>query len=283
MDDQSGGGIMPYVWTTGETITAAKLNPQVINLQAASAANTWTARASLGFAVSRLAGAALSGYVYAIGGNSAVSSEENRVSRYDPVANSWVGVANVLTGRRDSAAAALSGYIYLFGGDDGVAPFLAATERYDPIANSWSSAASLGTARVSHGGASANGYVYAFGGRGAASVVFSSVEEYDAASNTWTSKTSMANPRYGFGDAEHAGYIYAAGGRIGATVSVATITATLEQYDPVANSWSAKASQAVAKEIQAAASLGSFLYAFGGFTASALSGTTERYSPSLNT
>src|SRR5262249_40883934 len=91
-------------------------------------------------------------------------------------------------------------------------------------------------------------------------------EEYDPTTNTWTAKapapTSRAYASIGAID----GKLYVVGGCIDSDC-MAKLTGILEEYDPVANSWSSKASMPQPRTQSTSGVIAGKLYVAGGFQA----------------
>src|SRR5688500_12527107 len=136
----------------------------------------WTQKANMNLGRGFIAGAALDGKVYAIGGDTWITGNpgtlvpQTAVERYDPVANTWTNMASLPTARGDMGAWAydsttnyeISGRIAVAGGVHPVPDALGYL--YDPTTNSWTSFPSMTHATRNYGYAQLNGYLYAFGG-----------------------------------------------------------------------------------------------------------------------
>ncbi|MEO6456848.1 MAG: kelch repeat-containing protein, partial [Chloroflexia bacterium] len=139
----------------------------------ASAGSKWTLKAPMNLGRGFIAGAALDGQIYAIGGdtwNGSTLVPVSNVERYDPVANTWTNMAGLPTARGDMGAWAydsttnyeISGRIAVAGGPFPVPDALGYL--YNPTTNSWSSFPSMNHATRNYGYAQLNGYLYALGG-----------------------------------------------------------------------------------------------------------------------
>jgi N-acetylneuraminic acid mutarotase len=95
----------------------------------------------------------------------------------------------------------------------------------------------------------------------------------------WTGLASMPTARYAFGTGAASGTLYAVGGFNGTCC-----LATLEAYDPIANTWTAKASMPTPRYIFATGVVNGLLYAVAGQnTSSSTLTTVEAYDPASNT
>jgi N-acetylneuraminic acid mutarotase len=120
--------------------------------------------------------------------------------------------------------------------------------------------------------------IFAIGGR-FGSTSLNVVETYDPATDTWpipaTPYSPMNTARYDFGIAVHNGLIYVFGG----STDVTRIS-TVEEYDPVNNTWDAfKTSMATARSGLACATVSGKIYAIGGTDGTSLVATVEEYDP----
>ncbi|MFC1522829.1 fibronectin type III domain-containing protein, partial [Elusimicrobiota bacterium] len=228
--------------------------------------DSWTTRASVGGNRDKLAGAAVGGKIYVIGGSDAGNNAIPSTFEYDPVSNSWANRADMPTeGREGLAAVTLGGKIYAIGGDNDVGD-VDTNEEYDPIANSWAIRAPLPTAGEVLTAVAVNGKIYAIGGTGDTSAN----EEYDPATNSWTAKTNMPTGRKDLSAAVVNGKIYVIGG-IGGTNKN-------EEYDPEGNSWVTKSDIPTVRYDHVAVALGGKIYAIGGWDGD-YSSVNEVYDP----
>jgi N-acetylneuraminic acid mutarotase len=218
--------------------------------------------------------------LYAIGGSS-FDGALATVEEYDPSSDMWTTKTNMPTPRFNiGAATAPSGKIYVFGSWSEV-------EEYDPTSNTWAIKASMPTPRFGPGVAVApNGKIYVIGG-GSWPNAYSTVEEYNPATNTWSTKASMPTARYNLGVATAAnGKIYAVGGFTGwdAGISCCRVN-VLEEYDPVTDTWSTKASAFTARaHVGMIGASHGRLYMIGGSpNDGAIPTTTEEYDPTTDT
>ncbi|MFM8430915.1 MAG: Kelch repeat-containing protein, partial [Holophagaceae bacterium] len=92
-----------------------------------------------------------------------------------------------------------------------------------------------------------DGKILVTGGYSASNTVLSSVEVYDPVANTWTTKASMSTARH-FHKATLMpdGKVLVTGGA-GTSASSPSYLNSVEVYDPVANTWTSKASFATAR------------------------------------
>lgn len=101
-----------------------------------------------------LAGAALDGRLYAIGGQHAESEargSQRQVDAYDPAMDTWTSVADLPSARGhvSSSAVVVAGRIVVVGGTDQGTVASTAVEAYDPATNAWTSLPGLPVGRKS--------------------------------------------------------------------------------------------------------------------------------------
>ncbi|MFC1521966.1 hypothetical protein ACFL6Y_06115, partial [Elusimicrobiota bacterium] len=213
---------------------------------------------------SNLAGVAVGGKVYVIGGN---FGDDNLNHEYDPVANSWNARALIPTGRNNlhAGVVAVGEKVYVIGGYNDSA--VGDNEEYDPETNTWVARAPMLTARQFVSAAVLGGKIYAIGGNDGS--ITDKNEEYDPAANTWVTRDPMPTARQTPGIAVAAGKIYAFGGSGSSVVN--------EAYDPSLNSWTTHADIPTSRDDPSAASLGGKIYVIG--DSAGTKKTSEAYDP----
>ncbi len=182
---------------------------------------------------------------------------------YDPATDKWTKKRSMPRPAHHAALAAYNGKIYAFGGfvppEGAQIPTGGAWQpvddawEYDPAADSWKTLAPLPGNRGAAVAVEAGGKIYVVGG--ATTVegskdpffaffgpcrVLNNNDVYDPATDTWESRKPMAVPRnHAFAGAVD-GKIYVIGGRTGhGFILSATNTDVVEEYNPVADMWSA--------------------------------------------
>ncbi len=228
------------------------------------------------------AAAALNGKIYVMGGFDFPNFDVSTLMlEYDPLADLWSTKAPMPSGRLLLAAAAVNGIIYAIGGDNN--SFVAIVEAYDPLTDTWTTKTSMPTARRDPSAAVANGKIYVMGGLDDSFNVSAALEEYDPNTDSWTIKASMSTARRLLAAATVNGKIYAIGGLdFTNDNSPINIVATVEEYDPLTNSWTNKAPMPTAREQLAAAAVNGKIYAIGGFDGGVRLATVEEYDPLTN-
>jgi N-acetylneuraminic acid mutarotase len=217
-------------------------------------------------------------------GTPAPSNTPTLTETQGPTTITWVNRASMPTSRyRLGAIAAANGKIYAIGGWNGTAASNVAVEEYDPVTDTWVTRAPMPTGRSIFGIATVNGRIYVIGGCCNPSHM-NTVEEYDPATDTWRARAPMPTARgYVAAVAGSNGKIYAIGGSTGEQLQ--DFVNTVEEYDPVSDSWAARAPMPTTRRFLSA-TLGSDgrIYAIGGYNSSAIMSTAvEAYDPATNT
>jgi len=239
--------------------------------------NVWLPMAPMPTARLGLTAAAVSGKIYAIGGNDNSSAALSTTEVYDPSSNTWNTVAPMSTARTGLAAVTVNGKIYAIGGrPDYNASTVSfnAVEVYDPATNTWSSAAPMPTARGALAAAAVNGRIYAIGGFAYSNNLFQpldTVEVYDPSSDTWSTAAPMPTRKYDLAAVGMNGKLYVIGGSALSSTSPTGVAVlrTVEVYDPSTNTWSTASHPMPTPRAQlAAVALNGNAYAIGGFDSS---------------
>lgn len=243
--------------------------------------NSWTSVPAMHTARGGLAAASAGSKVYAIGGCKGGASDPvncdfggtslRAVDALDTTTNTWTVMAAMPTARADLAAVTgADGKIYAIGGwnvrnsfNDPVA--LDTVEAYDPVANTWTARAPMPTARYWLSAAlGSDGKIYAYGGVDTTTNTPQVFEAYDPNTNTWT---------------QLAGFVLSAAGQVGAGAAflgsrVYVIGGSdidyvphnqVEAYNIATSKWSIQVPMSTARGYLAAATVGTHVYAIGGY------------------
>jgi len=125
--------------------------------------NEWRTMAPMSQRRSGLRVASTGGYLFAIGGFSALDTKAlNIVERYDPMTDSWRLMAPLNCPRRSFALTVLNGFIYAIGGING-GKYYDSVERYCPRSNKWVFIQPMGEERRAVCAAALDNHVYAAG------------------------------------------------------------------------------------------------------------------------
>ncbi len=222
------------------------LNPSyvVANEEYNPTTDTWTTRSSMPVAISGPATVgANNGKIYVFGGgvnDPTTNYLTNIVQEYDPSTDAWTMRTPIPTKRQTAAVLGNDGKIYVIGGatTTGTITPTNVVEAYDPTTDTWTTRAPMPTAREDLALAvTPTGKIYAIGGTADNINALNIVEEYDIATNTWTTRTPMPTARWGLRTltAEN-GKLYAIGG-LDAHSGCCSDYSTVEEYNPIADSW----------------------------------------------
>jgi len=248
---------------------------------------TWTKKADMPTARFDLSTSAVNGKIYAIGGFNIAGVYLSTVEEYDPIADNWTEKNNMPTVRSGLSTCSLEGKIYAMGGYNAGQPIEFSTvEEYDPGIDKWTKKADMPTGRQFFSINAVNGKIYAIGGwRGGG--VLSTTEEYDPIADKWTKKADMPTARHGFSASVSNGKIYVVGGSsIGGTpfggVGGVGVISTVEEYDPLIDTWTKKANMPTARMFLTTSAVGGKIYAIGGMTWGTRFPLVEEYNPSTD-
>jgi N-acetylneuraminic acid mutarotase len=194
------------------------------------------------------------------------------VDVYDPATDSWATAPSMPTAMQNPAAASVGGRLYVVGGTTCL--------MFDPLTGTWTTRAASPTNRDQHAAVAAGGRVYIAGGY-TGSTYRNTVDVYDPATNTWAARAPMAHTRAQFGLVADGDKLYAVGG-YGGVGGASGYLATVEMYDTVLNTWTAKANYPSAVIQQAAAGIGGKVYVAGGFDGSTALNAVRVYDPVSN-
>ncbi len=126
--------------------------------------------------------------------------------------------------------------------------------------------------------------IYVFGGGQPDVLAFNTVEAYDPVTNTWTARANMPTARQELAAATAPnGRIYVAGGAASRADAVALTT--LEEYDPITNTWASRAPMPTARiGLALVTAPNGRLYAIGGYSTAANTALShvEEYDPTTN-
>ncbi|HKX18334.1 MAG TPA: kelch repeat-containing protein [bacterium] len=256
-----------------------------VTVTAVSPPGRWVSLAPFPEPVPELAGAALSGKLYAIQGQRPGFVPAGLVYEYDPAGNAWTKKKPMPRALHHGAMVAFDNRIYVFGGfvlpqagPPGWVPVNDVWE-YDPAADAWRKRAPMPTPRGAAGAALTNGRIYVVGGAGplpnsrdqairpgSPQRSLAAVEEYDPIANRWRPRAPMPIARNHLAVESTGGKVYAIGGRLGGAFIIAmpgNVDLTLE-YDPATEVWLSRAPMPTARSGCNSAALSGRIYVAGG-------------------
>ena len=204
--------------------------------------------------------------IYVVGGK-VDGDVDDGVELYDPKNSSWTQLASMTAPRIGHGCVALDGKLYAVGGSGAgtsEVPVGYTAEVYDPQADRWQPLADMSTVRCGLTLAAVGGKIYAIGGYSEVETAeVSSVEAYDPQLGAWAPVADMSVEREWHASVVLDGKIYAMGGAP-LNFAQATMQATVEVYDPQADSWQRVASMPQGRCDHAAAAMGGKIYVSGG-------------------
>lgn len=131
--------------------------------------NTWSIKANLPNPRNHIAGIAVDGYVYAVGGQWQEASQavnQDDVHRYDPTTNSWTEVASIPLAVSHNTASIFSynGRIVMAGGEKAHNVSTARVYSYSPVKDRWDFLGDMPAARRAPAAGIINDRIYLAGG-----------------------------------------------------------------------------------------------------------------------
>ncbi len=153
----------------------------------------------------------------------------------------------------------------------------------------WNTKAPMPTPKALFGLVTTNdGKIYSIGGQYSSSradAPLAEVYQYDPILDTWTSRTSLPKPTFQMGTTVGSnGKIYVIGGISSDGLGPNYISSRVEEYDPVANTWTDRTPIPTPRYgLAAVAATNGKIYAIGGVNTSGILSTVEEYDPETNT
>ncbi|MGI0040246.1 MAG: Kelch repeat-containing protein, partial [Nitrososphaera sp.] len=229
-----------------------------------------------------IAGAALDGKIYIIGGFDRLGSAVSTVEVYDPEVDRWNASEPLPWPLHHAAAASYNDTLYVVGGyleDNEPTDKLLA---YDPEMNEWQELAPMPTPRGALTANFVNGTLYAVGGVNSSfsspAAPLATNEAYDPETDSWAQKAPMPTPRQHLASAVVDDWLlYVIGGRID---SLSSNLDSNEMYDPQNDNWTKLEPMPPKRGGLAAASpVDDNIYVFGGESPTGTFGNNEAYNP----
>jgi hypothetical protein len=127
--------------------------------------SAWTNGAPMPTPRSEIAGAALNGKIYTVGGFDESGQSTTSIEVYDPITDKWTNAAPLPQPLDHTAAASHNGKLYVIGG--GYLSRENLSDKlfiYDPLTNKWTEGANLPAARGAMTANFINGTLYVVGG-----------------------------------------------------------------------------------------------------------------------
>lgn len=251
------------------------------------ASDTWTTLAPMRNARAYLAGHAVDGKGYVIGGIFDRFTASLALEVYEPLRDTWLMRAPSSRPWWGASIAVLGGKIFVFGGssEGNTLATIAEVGTYDPASDEWSTAPAMPRPRTFMTAVVLENKAYVIGGfTGAA--YSAEVGIYDPTTGDWTAGAPIPTPRDHLSSAASDGAAYVFGG----TVATITPTAAVEKYDPITNAWTTRAPMPTPRYDATCAEVNGILYVIGGYKGgSGYAGldeqvtTVEAYDPATDT
>ncbi|XP_043928216.1 kelch-like protein 34 [Protopterus annectens] len=181
-------------------------------------------------------------FLYVLGGEIAVSEENNRentvtvvtdaVYRYDPRFNKWMEPARMLERRTQFSCCVLQDRIFAAGGQDENEQLHSSVEAYDINADEWRKITDLPHKMHGHASVVCNNVMYLSGGKYAGQLNHTSKDmySYNALGGHWIKRAPMTIARFGH-------QMAAVDQTIFAFLGMYEPFCDIEKYDPIQNQW----------------------------------------------
>lgn len=250
------------------------------------AQSPWTQKTDMQWARAGHSSCALDGKIYVMGGvNTIFGSSLKSLIVYDPILDTWTSKANMIIARANFPSCMVNGKIYAVGGAKSLFfDAIGTIEEYDPVSDTWSHKTDMPRARMGHSASLVDGKVYIIGGAIGHYDCYPEVDVYDTLTKTWTTVSDFPTPRMNFTAVVLNGKIYTIGGMLGLQEGERGKT-IVEEYDPVADTWTKKADMIKRRKYLSACVADGKIYVFGG-AQNYCDGTlsiVEEYNPATDT
>ncbi|MBI2833570.1 MAG: hypothetical protein HYX76_03980 [Acidobacteria bacterium] len=280
---------MPKHWTQEIVVGTGVTAMLLVNLfgsrnSAAESLAAWQLTTSLVVSRTTLGVAAANGWLYAIGGTPAPSTQvsERAAINANGSLQPWQTSTALTTPRQNLAVVSANGEIYALGGQTspgGPTEHLATVEHAsiypDGSLGAWTATSAMTTRRVEFAAVTNGTFVYALGGYGGAPYFHDTVDRAeinpDGSLGPWAlDPFHMTTARYGFSAAIGGNHIYVFGGTDG-TIYLSSIESCEIMPDGSLGPWQIVGSLPSARVNMAAVVVGGFVYIIGGFDTGPLS------------
>lgn len=228
----------------------------------------WVARSSMPAPRNEFATATVGGRIYVIGGDdpnagTIPAPAVGRVDVYDPATDTWSSAPPMPVPAKGHAAVAIDDRIYVTGGYSETAPGLRTLQVLDTRNGTWLLKAPMPYELRQHATAGAAGRLWVFGGDGLGFDT-SNALAYDITADTWTSHAPMLRPGRGMRAVTVDDKPLVMGGYGSTWVPDAGYYRLVQQYDPVANAWTARTDMLLPLAMPGAAAVDRTVYVAGG-------------------
>jgi N-acetylneuraminic acid mutarotase len=228
----------------------------------------WTTKIPMPTPRLEFSSAVVNGKIYIIGGRDANDPNTPKqvvstVEIYDPATDSWATGPSLPTALANQMTIAVNGKIYAIGGNE---QFTSDTkdvvQELDPMTPQWTLKTPMPNPIASAAVTVNNGLIYIAGGEGPG-VIYNSLHWYDPVTDMWSAGSPMSQVRTGPGGATIDSKILVYGGYNSTYIPDAGYLKSVESYDPVMDSWSARADGNPRRDFGIAVH-DNLMYVFGG-------------------
>jgi C1A family cysteine protease len=226
--------------------------------------NSWYNRTKLPVPLAEVQAVTSNGKIYAIDLTSDWSSP-NTLYEYDPSTRLWTINHENLPIKKKSVMVSSNNKIYFIGGYYQYSDMI----EYDPVTKQINTKVNIPIPVKNFAAASANGKIYIFGGDTVDGTQerLQKVQEFDPVANIWTQKADMPKGKNLFKAATSNNKIYTFSSDSvysNTDLSDSCYLDTIEEYDPVANSWVTKGNMFYRMENYSLGTLNNRVYLAGG-------------------
>lgn len=244
----------------------------------------WTNGSKMPTPRSAFAAAIVDDKIYVVGGQGEKVKKDKIVELYDIKSGEWTKGTSLPEPLDHLGMASYEGKLYVVGGAHkfGYSNKLLI---FDPSTNKWTEGQPMPGARTALTVNFVDGKLYAIGGVDDVHNVVATNFEYDPVSDTWTEKSPMPTARHHLTSSVVNGKIYAIGGRIfGDGIPEPFVNAKAlsnfdvnEAYDPATDTWTKLEPMPSKRSGLASASIGNYIYVFGGEKVKGTFENNEKY------
>lgn len=213
--------------STGSSTVYSEVRYSLINTGTGTV-GTWNTTTALPTPLYDLTAIAYGGYMYAIGGDTAIAANSGSSAVYYAPINSngtlgsWMTTTALPVVRYKHASAVFNGFLYVLGGINNTADsntVYYAALKADGSVGTWNTTTAFTTVRSDFGAVVRDGYIYISGGYSSASSTLSDVQyaaiKSDGTLGSWVTTTPLTQPTFSHGMIAYNGYLYVIGGTDG--------------------------------------------------------------------
>ena len=231
--------------------------------------SSWTNASKMPTPRSESGVAMLGDKIYVVGGEGYKIKKTNITEVYDIRTDKWSTAAPLPIAANHVGLSSYNGKLYAVGGThpNGYSNKLFI---YDPTVDKWNEGKSMPAARTALTVNFINGKLYAVGGVDDVHNVVNTNLVYDPENDTWTEMAPMPTARHHPTSSVVDGKLYVIGGRLLGNGIPRPINEGLsnlndnEMYDPVNDTWTTLEQMPIKRSGLASASIGKYIYVFGG-------------------